>query len=359
VSTIGPCLAVALALVAGGTACASEQPVDAAPSWLRVGLVANTLDHGPDAGAEQARVRQTGAGWIREEIRWNEIERVRGRFSWAKTDRVFREAARQDLRVLPLVLGTPRWQSRRVYRLPDARRYAAFTARVARRYGPGGAFWRANPGLARRAAPRVFELWNEPYFEQFSAGGVRPAHYARMALAAIRAGRRANPATRYLVSADTTYQDRAGRHRDWVAAVLRAAPALRREAYGLAVHPYTGTQSPQATSGGNPRFHFRRIADLRRSWGGAPRVWITELGWSTCPAGVRCVTEARQARYLAEAFSVVARERMGVEAIFVYHLRDLRPGDPAEREHWFGLRRRDGSAKPALAVLRRITGTAS
>jgi hypothetical protein len=78
---------------------------------------------------------------------------------------------------------------------------------------------------------------------------------------------------------------------------------------------------------------------------------VTELGWSTCPDGTGCVSEAVQARYLREAFGIVRNHRLGVQAMFIYRLRDLAPADTSDREDWFGLLRHDGTPKPAWRVL--------
>jgi hypothetical protein len=326
---------------------------------LRIGLVANTLDAGTDMYAQQAQVRQSGARWLREEFRWNEVEPRRGTLHWGRIDRVMRRAAARRLRVLPLLIGTPRWAATSTLELPARPRgFARFTARVARRYGPGGTFWRGRHRRQRRLAPQVFEVWNEPFIPAFSAGRVSARRYARLFCAAARAGRRANARTRYLVAVETTYVSADGRPRDWVGDLLRAVPRLRRCAYGLAMHPYTVTESPTEYTRGAAQEQFLRIRDVRRTWGGSPRVWITELGWSTCPEGTGCVSEADQARYLREAFDIVRSQRLGVQAMFTYRLRDLDPGNPRDREQWFGLLRHDGTPKPAWTVLQTIAEAA-
>jgi hypothetical protein len=322
---------------------------------IRIGLIANTLDEGRRMGADQDVARRSRAGWLREEFRWYEAEPRPGVWRWHRIDRLMRAAARRGLRILPLLIGSPRWLSASEMHVPDRPAgFAAFTARVARRYGPGGTFWRARPEAERRLAPGVFEIWNEPFVPQFAAGRVSAPRYARLFRAAARAGQRANPQTRYLLAVDTTYVNAAGEMREWIPDVLRSVPDLRRWTWGLAVHPYSVTQAPSIYTPGSSRFQFLRIREVRQAWGDAPRLWLTELGWSTCPTRTECVSEADQAEYLREAFEIARRERLGVEAIFVYRMLDLGPPNPHEREHWFGLRRSDGSPKPAWFVLQRI-----
>jgi hypothetical protein len=67
------------------------------------------------------------------------------------------------------------------------------------------------------------------------------------------------------------------------------------------------------------------------------------------------VSEPQQARNIADMFEVIAEEPRGtVAAVFVYHQRDLFRGATYDREAYFGLHRRDGTAKPSASVLRRI-----
>ena len=325
------------------------------PGPIRVGLIANTLDAGPATGPQQTEARQSGARWLREEFRWNEVEPRPGEFHWRKIDRMMRMAAARRLRVLPLLIGTPRWVAHSMYELPlNPDGFARFTARVARRYGPGGTFWRRLARPTRRLAPRVFEVWNEPFAAHFSAGQVSARRYALLFYAAATAGWHANPRTRYLLAVDSAYISADGQPREWTTDLLRALPRLRRRVYGLAMHPYSVTESPGTYTPGASQRQFLRIREVRDEWGGSPRIWVTEVGWSTCPDGSGCVSEADQARYLQEAFDIVGSERLGVEAMFIYRLIDLHPGNPSDREQWFGLRRLDGNPKPAWSVLHRI-----
>jgi hypothetical protein len=325
------------------------------PGRLRIGLIANALDAGPRRRAELDLVRRSGALWLREEFRWNEIEPRPGMLLWQKVDRLMKEASRRRLRVLPLLIGTPPWVSPTPTRLPeDPGGFARFVARVVARYGPRGTFWRRRPARERHLAPRVFEVWNEPFLPQFAGGQVSAGRYARLFRAAAAAGRRVSPDTRYLLAADTTYVTRGGQVRQWIPDLFAAVPDLRRWVWGLAVHPYSGAESPRVYTPGASRFQFLRLREVRREWSANPRIWVTEVGWSTCPAGNACASEDRQARYVEDAFAIARTAELRVGAFFVYHLRDFRPADPHDREEWFGLRRQDGSPKPAWFAFRRI-----
>jgi hypothetical protein len=354
----------AVVLISSLTACgaapssgqAAERPV---LPGVRVGVVANTLDGG--LGREQDQVRRLGVRWIREELSWPLIERHRGRVDWRRYDALFADAARRQLRVLPLLNGTPAWLAGDPNSLPPHRaEWARFVAAAVGRYGPAGTFWARRPQLDRRLAPRTFELWNEPYLESNSAGGPDAKRFAVLVRAAVRAGRRTDPAVRYLIPADGAYTRRDGSLGDWLEDMLAADPRLGEVVDAFAVHPYS--QGDPRWRRGDPRLQFRRLddirADLQRHGLGDRRVWITELGWSTCPLRPQCVTEGDQAAFLRRSFALVQRDYRGfVEAFFVYSLRSGRPRS-ADAQRWYGLLRYDATRKPAWDVVRRAaTGT--
>ena len=348
-----PLAALLLLIVVG--ACDTSARAPLVRPGLVVGIGGNTLEGG--LGREQDVVRRLGVRWLREELTWDEIERVRGRRSYAAYDRMMYAAARRGMRVLPVLLGTPRWLGSR-RELPPPGPWGAFVADVVERYGPGGAFWRAHPELDGKLAPVHFELWNEPWFDTFSTGGPDPAAFAAMQRAAVLAGRRANPRARYLLAAEMGYTARDGTKRNWLEDLYAADPLLNQSFDALAVHPYTFGRAPVSTEG--PRAsQFKRLDDalaLLRARGAADRpLWLTEIGWSTCRGRPACVTERQQAAYFRQAFRLITKRYGGqVAAIFAYHLRDFgAPPDRRDFERNFGLLRGNGGTKPAWGVVRR------
>jgi polysaccharide biosynthesis protein PslG len=296
----------------------------------------------------------------RLEVGWPSVERQRGRWSWGQFDEQFAITARHGVTILPLLMGVPGWAGGNEYSIgTDQKGFANYTARVVRRYGPRGSFWRAHPNLPYRPA-RWFEVWNEPYLSLFSEGGPNPAAYARLFKAAAIAGHKASPSARFLLAADESGQTESGSLEPWIGPMYSAVPDLNRYFDGVAVHPYSAPSGPlQFTPGHNARFQFRRIETIRNEFvaRGAERkpFWITEIGWSTCPANPDdCTTEGKQATYLGQMLHTVKTNYASfVRAVFIYNYRDSpSSSDPRNKEVWFGLIRRDGSPKPAWNVLR-------
>ena len=357
-------VAIAACAVAAGIAVAASGPdrpttLPPVPAGVRLGLVDNTLDWGTRQAREQHRAYQQGARWLREEIRWREVEPRRGAAHWARFDRLFTNATRQRLRLLPLLVDAPSWAVATRGALPrDPAAFAQFTAAVVDRYGPGGEFWQAHPGLDARVAPTTFEIWNEPDLAQSSGGRPDPERYGRLVEAAATAGRKANPRARFLMAASLGYNSPGGGARSWTADVLDAVPGVGKVVDGLAVHPYT--EGSPAAGPRVTRTGFRRIDAIRAEFaaiaGRALPLWITEVGWSTCSARPVCVSEPHQARYLADLFQVIGEEPPGrIAAVFIYRQRDLSEST-TDREAAFGLLRSNGSPKPASRVLREIAG---
>lgn len=340
-------------LAAAGRAQPRPSPLLPPGSRLIVGVVANSLDD--NVTRQQGLARQVGVHWLREEFRWPVIEPSRGSWSFRRYDSLVSDAARRGLRILPLLLQSPRWLTRHVLALPPSLSlWRSFVTHVIARYGPGGRFWVEHPHLDARLAPSVYEIWNEPYNAAFSFGGPAPARYARLVQATVSAGRRVAPSVRFLMAADTHYAASDGSSRNWLDDLFAALPSLGTYIDGLAVHPYT-LGDPASTSG--PRDgQFARIDDLEATLvahGVSARpLWVTEVGWSTCTQRPACVSEKTQAQHLASLFRVAGTLYASrIDAIFVYSLHDLYLPDPADPYLFYGVLRRNASHKPAWAVL--------
>ena len=302
-----------------------------------------------------ARTAHSGATYVREDFHWADIERRRGRFRWGAQDALVGTAARYGLTVLPLLLGPPRWAGGAL--LPrDRAAFAAFAARAAARYGPGGVFWRRHRSLPKRPAT-WFELFNEPYYA--APGYVPdPAEYARVVAAAVPAARAANPRARFLIAGETTYSVDGGRtQRDWIAGMYAAVPAFGSYFDAISAHPYTH-RSPLnwGPSVGDHRYQTRRVQEMHDALVAhgdpAKHIWITEIGWSTCGAHPDCVSESSQARYFRDVLHLrQTRFRDYVDAIFGFEYRD-HTSRSSVQETSYGIVRRNGSRKPAWYALR-------
>jgi hypothetical protein len=303
--------------------------------------------------------RRSGATLVREDFSWEAIEPQSGHFEWTRTDRIVAAAAHHGLTVLPLLQETPRWVASSSTAIPsDHKAYARFVAHVVARYGRGGSFWRKNSRLPRRE-PRYFELYNEPYLPGFSDGRPDPANYARLVRSAVTRARRANRRARFLIEAETTYTADYQSYRPWMSGMYAAVPNLGRYYSAVAVHPYS-VEAPARYTPGATRWQTRRLEEIRdflvAHKDGEKKMWITEVGWPTCPGDSTCVSETNQSAYLRSLFKLArTRWRRYVDAVFIYALQDYRPTRGPQREGYFGVLRTDGQPKPAWRTLRRLS----
>jgi polysaccharide biosynthesis protein PslG len=312
-----------------------------------------------DAVSRMGQLRAAGVRWLRDDFNWDRIQPTPGQFDWARTDNLMAAASETGMQVLGVLTYSPAWASsdptgggRRQFGPSDPAAYARFAAAVTDRYGRGGAFWAEHPELDPQPL-RAIEVWNEPH-GHWSWGTPDPAAYAALFRATVSAVEPRRE-VRVLLSADNLQvrQDRA--IRPWFTEVVRADPGVLRLADGLAVHPYPQPwfRGPNDRSS-DPRWRFERATAptaTARVRGVRLPVWITEVGWSTEPSADGSVDEATQARFIREAVLRVTGEWAGsVARMFLYTYGD-NPDEANPLHRGYGLRRADGSPKPAWDAL--------
>ena len=327
-------------------------------SGLRVGLVTNAVGSGMSSSVPLDKAAPTGAKWLREDFEWSKIEPQNDAWKWDVTDNLLIEAAKRNVHILPVLIDTPSWAGSAWNAIPsDPSEYAEYSSKVAERYGPGGSFWQAHPDIAS-FAPEYFELWNEPYLNEFSAGGIDPGRYARLVKAAASAGHSSNPAAKYLLAAE---QAPSGDRNTFIDGMYSAVPDLNSYFDAVAVHPYSPGSSPDQLKDG---WGFTERLDAIRAklvahGAQAKPLWVTEIGWSTCPSSADCVSEQKQAAYLARTLELLSTKYSGyVRAAFVYCRTDLND-HPSDAYGWYGLQRLDGSHKPVFDVFHQAAVTAA
>ncbi|MGD0274333.1 MAG: hypothetical protein ABSB96_11475 [Gaiellaceae bacterium] len=296
------------------------------------------------------------ARWIREDISWPAVEPIRGRQDWSVYDDLFLGAAQRGIHILPIIDEIPTWASgsTNTWTMPaDPTAFATFTGQVTARYGPGGTFWRDHSDYVQYA-PTYFEIWNEPWYPSFS-DPVDPARYARLFKAAAIAGRAANPEARVIIAAEWQYHAANGSWRKWVDDMYAAVPDLNSYFDAFSAHPYGNGSVDNWTPGNGDAFETRRLEVIHDTFvahgATAQKMWVTEVGWSTCLSGEECYTEAEQKQNLAR-FNQLAHTSWAsfMAAVFYYRLVDLEGINPTNA-YWYGAIRSDGSLKPAYDTL--------
>jgi hypothetical protein len=308
-----------------------------------------------------------GATWIRADLSWADIQpEGPGSHLWERFDRVVHAARQRGLQILPVLAYTPPWArpggcSSEKCEPSDPAQFVDFAEAAARRYAPEGL--------------HTWEVWNEPN----GAGGWLPrpdaAAYTVVLEGVAGAVRRVDPQAVVILGGLAALSDGDGGvpETEFLEQVCEHGGIWAVDA--VAYHPYTYPYlASDRTSWGTS---WNRMADtptslrnvLSRCATPDLQIWITEYGAPTDGPGAVSdgttgagsaatthVTEDRQAVIAADAVHTAAATPF-VAGLFWYSLRDLSE-DPASAESFFGLRRHDGSAKPAFAAFREAVSRA-
>ncbi len=117
--------------------------------------------------------RDLGLRWVKQQVRWDEMETEPGLIDWTLLDFIMPSARRFDIKLLLSIVTAPDWAREAGVNLdqhgppadPDA--YARFIAEIVERY-PGGI--------------HAIEVWNEQNIDRewTSAGGLNAANYVAL-----------------------------------------------------------------------------------------------------------------------------------------------------------------------------------
>ena len=347
-------LLVAFALLAG---LAMPRAAQAALPDQFLGITTEDAYTGNDAYAVKQLKAQRAAGFTvaRQVFRWNEVEWGDDHFDFSATDRFVKNAAIAGMRVMPLLQGEPTWpssrpvgnKSRNLFPPKDPATFAGYASAIALRYGPGGAFWAANPGVTP-VPITSYQLWNEPNFPLYWGGKPNATQYAKLVIAAAAAIRAVDP-TAYIVSAGLPDSKLGQKPATFVRTMLKAGAGDAVNAIGI--HPYAKT----------PAQTIAITKQLRKAINGAGGksldLWVTEIGWAAggprTPS--RTVSSAQQGIVIRTAIQGLARARasLKLKGIVYFAWRDsavYKGGADFWGLHT-GLLDRKGKPKPALKIV--------
>jgi hypothetical protein len=238
----------------------------------------------PHVMSNLSALKKAGGRVGRADSNWARVEPkapVHGRhhYSWGYNDMIMSEMASARLRWEPTLAFAPRWaeghRSNRIHTstgrftayLPPASNgtFTAYATAFMKRYGPHGAFWKANRKLPYIPVTTV-EVWNEPD-NLFDWGQhINLADYARMYEAVRTAVHRVDRHARVLTGGLAWTESSLPR-------LLKAFRGKPMDA--LAIHPY----------GANPSQSVKVARDalgIMRAYGrGRTPVSANEYGWTS------------------------------------------------------------------------------
>jgi hypothetical protein len=342
-----------------------------------------------DRSTEIALAAACGARFIGLDFDWRRIEPEKGRYVWEETDEIVALARRHGLRLVPMLLYTPRWASSASFAPLDYHRappisyhdYRDFVYAVVNRYKPCGQSRLTADGYGITD----WIIWNEP---SVSAAGEAPQpgqfwigsleEYIQLLRAGYEGAHAADPNCNVLNGglADVFWAVGKG---DIVTALERlydpngdgnAADGARPFFDTLNVHIYP----PGAPDAAWYRERLEAIARVMERFGDADKtLWITETGYGSLspspdfgrgdggedPLPSPYVDEETQAHAVRLVYETCATFPQ-VQRVFWWSLRDYyQDGSAANQamEAHYGLLRANFAPKPSYLAYGDLTGS--
>jgi hypothetical protein len=307
------------------------------------------LDQDPDPILQA--MQELGFGWVKQQVRWSDIEPQRGDFDWDSLDSVVANVDAAGLNLLLNVVDTPRWAwpvgaDYEIMGPPGALDdFAAFLGTVAARYqGRVGAY----------------EIWQDENTNWAWGGSVSAEEYVALLQRAYVAIKEADPNAK-VVSGGLTpsselssgsesptrflkdmYDAGLSKACDAVGAHLPAwnlPPDASWESYE---DPSASFRPPFETRDSSWSFRgtaeeYRRVMEANDD--GTRPLWVTEFGWAKAEAPpvyyayAADNTPQEQAEFTIKAFEL-ARKWGWVEAMFLWNLNFSVVAPESEKAMW-------------------------
>ncbi|MCL4459720.1 MAG: endo-1,4-beta-xylanase [Chloroflexi bacterium] len=317
---------------------------------------------------DQARIfgliRNAGFGWVKQQIRWSDMEKSEGKIDWEITDAIANNAQHYGINVLFSIVTAPAW-SRRAGGVDgppdDLNKLGNFVAALAQRY---------------KGKVQAYEIWNEQNFSREWGGGrINAGDYVEMLKVAYNRIKAVDPnaivvsgaltptgwndpnvAVDDLIYFEQMYTYNNGEIKKYYD-VVGAHP-------GGYNNPPDDTPDhrtvPSTTFKGHWSFYFDRIKQLREvmvKWGDTDKkIWCTEFGWSTNNLAPgyeygRDNSDMDQARYIVRAFEK-AKQWGWVGAMFIWNLNFSTAVPPTDEKYPFSIINSDWSPRPAYSAVK-------
>jgi hypothetical protein len=274
--------------------------------------------------AEAAQMGKGGVGTLRINLVWAWVQPDSStEYDWAHYDEVIGDAARNGIRVLPTIYGSPSWAAIRQNFPPwqgNVDAFRTFASAAAQRYGAEGTFWTMHPEIPRLPV-LWWQLWNEVSSPNFWDRTPKAWEYVNL-LRVFRQGiKQGDPSAKILLAGlfPTPVAANGIAFRPYLRALYKrgAAPLFD----GAAIHPYAAT--PEIAVG-----LVREMRKLMSRWGDSRTpIWITEIGWASDGLpGPLTVSPEVQSTYLINVYRELAavRKRLNIAGVVWFSFRDQR-----------------------------------
>lgn len=247
--------------------------------------------------ADLDRMGQGKVGTVRIPVFWSEVDPTAapGDTNWASIDPLVAGAARNGIKVLPFLYGSPEWvaegfdghrctpQKCAIYPPTSAQALAAwktFVGEFIDRYGPHGNFWTEEYTTVPKVPIDVVQTWNEQNSSSFFAPKAKPKAYAKLLAATNDAVKAHDPLVEVLLGgmAQLAGSKKAIPASKYLAQLYRIK-GVKSDFDGISIHPYGASLGKVA---GQVDL-FRDV--LKRGHDSKTELWVTEVGAGSANGG--------------------------------------------------------------------------
>jgi hypothetical protein len=248
----------------------------------------------PQAGftlEEAEYMKAGGIESVRVSLPWAGVQPHRhSKFDWSGFDATVTIATEAGLEVLPTLYGPPKWAVAKETTLPArtaAQRtgWTAFVKAAAKRYGPGGEFWKEHrkvgPGPAyqpplRETPIKIWQIWNEENFFYFSYPVSAPLYGSLLTISS-KAIKSVEPSAKVIIGGLFARPQVAGKRGQSAAGFLEALyryPGIKNRFDGIDLHPY-------AVDAETLEEEVEEFHEVAAKANDRPSFYITEIGWGS------------------------------------------------------------------------------
>jgi hypothetical protein len=278
------------------------------------------------------KMAAAGVATVRLFPEWRSIEPGKGKWTWDACDTLVKVAGENKIEISGILMGSPPG-AKAVHAFPmdDLAGWSDYVAAVVGRYGQQVRHW---------------EVWNEGN-GGFNDGHHATADYAKLAVAAYTAAKKANPQARIglsVASFDAPYLNQA---------ILAMAKTGQPNSFDyLCIHPYEIADGLADANGEIPFLWMSHLLRVMLKQSAPDRanadIWITEVGRRIEKRNGRIVTERDAANALAKIYTMALAQ--GIAQVQWFEARD-----PVGEDQGFGLLDRTGKARDSYRTLKALT----
>ncbi|MCL5026105.1 MAG: cellulase family glycosylhydrolase [Chloroflexi bacterium] len=341
----------------------SPSPTATGSTGLAYGMQVHMF--GQDQNRILGMVKGAGFGWIKQQVRWNEIEGSKGNINFGKLDPMVANASAQGVKVLFSVVTVPSWSrgDHRTVGPPDnANDLADFMAAIAARY---------------KGKVQAYEVWNEQNMSREWTPPINACAYVSMLQVVAPRIKAADPNAIVVSGAltptgwndpngaidDAIYLDQMYQCNGGVFKTLGDAVGAHAVGYNNAPDDWLDkhTVSTQGFKD-HGSFYFRRIwqlHDIMAKYGDPRQMWLTEYHWGSAqapvPAGYEWTTaldENTVAGFFVRSIEMMRAEPW-VGGFFIWNLNFRTMGNyHSDETAIFGILNEDWSPRAIYSRLR-------